>query len=66
MIRLHRRTFNICVRPPGRSFAAKAGGKGDLSDNSNAAAPSGRMSDQDILTISSVSKMYSTADICLF
>jgi len=34
------RTFNIWVRPLGRSFADKGGGKGDLSDNLNAAAPS--------------------------
>ena len=34
-------TLNIRVRPPGRSDADKAGGKGDQSDNLNAAAPSG-------------------------
>jgi len=34
------RTFKIWVLFPGRSFADKAGGKGDLSDNLNAAAPS--------------------------
>jgi len=59
-------TFNIWVRPPGRSFADKAGGKGNLSNNSNAAAPSYRESDQDALTISSLSEMYPTAVICLF
>jgi hypothetical protein len=32
--------FNIWVRHPGRSFAEKCGGKGDLSDNLNAAATS--------------------------
>ena len=32
--------FNIWVRSPGRSFADKACGKGDLSVNLNAAAPS--------------------------
>jgi len=61
-----RRTFKIWVLPPGRSFADKAGGKGDLSDNLNAAAPSCWKSDQDALTISSVSEIYSTAVICLF
>jgi len=35
-----RRTFKIWVRPPGRFFADKGGGKGDLSDNLNAATPS--------------------------
>jgi len=59
-------TFKIWVRPPGRIFAGKGGGKGDLSDNLNAAAPSCLTSDQDALTISSVSKMYSTAVIYLF
>jgi len=34
------RTFNICVCSPGRSFADKGGGNGDLSDNLNSAAPS--------------------------
>ena len=61
-----RRTFKIWVLPPGRSFADKAVGKGDLSDNLNAAAPSCWKSDQDVLTISSVSEMYPTAVICLF
>ena len=50
----------------GRSFADKAGGKGDLSDSLNAAAPSCWESDQDALMISSVSEMYPTAVICLF
>jgi len=61
-----RRTFKIWVRPPGRSFADKGGGNGDLSDNLNAATPSCWKSDQDALTISSVSEMYLTAVICLF
>jgi len=61
-----RRTFKIWVRPPGRSFADKGGGKGDLSDTLNAAAPSWWNSDQDALRISSVSEMYPTAVICLF
>jgi len=58
-------TFNLWVRPPGRSFADKDGGKGDLSDNLNAATPSCWKSDQDALTISSVSEIYPTAVICL-
>jgi len=59
-------TFNIWVCPPGRSFADKAGGKGDLSDNVNAAAPSCRRSDHDAWMISSISEIYSTAVIWLF
>jgi len=66
LILLIQRTFNIWVGPPGMFFADKAGGKGDLSDNFNAAAPSCWKSDQDALTISSVSEMYLTAIICLF
>jgi hypothetical protein len=58
-------TCNIWVRPPGRSFADKAGGKGDLSDYLNAATPWCWKSDQNALTISSVSEMYSMAVICL-
>jgi len=61
-----RRTFTTWIRPPGRSFADKPGGKGDLFDNLNAAAPWCWKSDQDALTISSVSEMYPTAVICLF
>jgi len=60
------RTFKIWVRPPRRSSADKAGGKGDVSNNLNAAAPSCWKSDQDALTISSVSEMYLTVVICLF
>jgi len=60
-----RRTLNIWFSPPRRSFGYKAGGKGDLSDYSNAAAPSCWKSDQVTLTISSVSEMYPTAVICL-
>jgi len=60
-----RRTFMICVHPPGRFFAHKAGSKGDLLNNLNAAAPWCWMSDQKALTISSVTKMYPTAVICL-
>jgi len=59
-------TFNIWVRPPGRSFADKGGGKGDLSDNLNAAAPSCWKCDQDALMTSSMSEMYLTAVIFLF
>ena len=66
LICLIRRTFDIRVRSPGRSFADNCGGKGDLSDNLNAAAPSCWKSDQDALTISFVSEMYPTAVICMF
>jgi len=58
--------FNTWVCPPGRSFADRAGGKGDLSDNLNAAAPSCWQSDQDALTISSISEMNPTAVSYLF
>jgi len=44
----------------------QAGGKGDLSDNSNAATPSCWKLDQDALMISSVSEMYPMAVNCLF
>jgi len=60
------RAFNTWVRSPGRSFADKGGGKGDLSDNLNAAAPSCWKSDHNALTISCVSIMYPTAVNCLF
>jgi len=63
---LIRRTFNIWGCPPKRSFADKAGGWGDLSDNLNAAAQSCWKFVQDALTISSVSEMYLTAVIYLF
>jgi len=59
-------TFNIGVCPPVRSYADKAGDKGDLSDNLNAAVPSCWKSDQDALMNSSVSEMYPTAVTCLF
>jgi len=60
-------TFNTCVRPPGRFFADNGGGgKGDLSDNLNAAAPSCWKFDQDASMISSVSELYLTPIICLF
>jgi len=60
-----RRTLNIWVRPPGTSFADKGGGKGDLSDNLNIAAPSCSKSDHNVLTISPVSEMYHMAVPCL-
>jgi len=60
------RTFNIWVRPPGRSFADTGGGNGDLSDNFNAATPSFWKSDQCASKISSVSELLPTALICLF
>jgi len=58
-------TFNTWVSSPGRFFADKAGGKGDLSDNLNPAAPSCWKFDKDALMISSVSEMYPMAVICL-
>jgi len=58
--------FNILVCPPGRSFADKGGGKGDLSVNLNAAAPSCWRSDQHALTIYLVSEMYPTVVIWSF
>jgi len=60
-----RQSFNIWVHPPARSFVNKAGGKGDCSDNLNAAAPSSGKGDEDAVKISCVSKMYPTAVICL-
>jgi len=60
-----RRTFDIWVCPPGRSFAHKVGGNSDLLDNLNAAAPSCRQFDQDAGMISSISERYPTAVICL-
>jgi hypothetical protein len=57
------RTFNIRVCPLERSFADKAGGTGDFSSNVYAVAPSSWKSDQETLTISWVSEMYSTAVI---
>jgi len=56
-------TFNIWVRLSGRY---KAGGKGDLSDNLNAAAPSCWKSDLDACTISFMSELYAPDAICLF
>jgi len=61
-----RRIFKIWVLTPGRSFADQAGGKGDLSDSLNAAAPSCGKSEQDALMISFVSEMYPMAVICVF
>jgi len=62
----NRRTFDTWIRPPGRSFADKVGGKGAHSDNLNAAAPLGWKFDQDALIISSVSEMYPTTVIWSF
>jgi hypothetical protein len=47
-----RRTLNICVSPPGRSLADKAGGKADLSVNLDAVTPSCWTSDWDDFTMS--------------
>jgi len=63
-ILLIRRTVIIWVRPPGRPFADKAGGKGDLSDNVKAATPSCWKSNLDALMISSVSEMHPMAVLC--
>ena len=60
------RTFNTWVCPPGRCFADYAGGKGDFSDNLNAAAPSCWKFQQDALTIYPVPEMYPMAVIYLF
>jgi len=51
------RTFNNWVHPPGTSFAEKGGGKGDYSDNLNAATPLCWKCNHNALTISSVSEM---------
>jgi len=59
------RIFKISACPPGRSFADKYGGRGDLSDNLNVAPPLWWKSQLEALMISSVSEMYSTAVICL-
>jgi len=64
--RFIQRTFNIWVCPPRRSFADKAGCRGDHADNPNATTPSWGMLDQNALTISSVSGMYRTTAICWF
>jgi len=64
--RLIHRIFNIWVCSPGRFFADRAAGAGDLSDNLNAAAQSRWKFDQDALTTSSVPQMYPTAVIWLF
>jgi len=59
-------TSMIRVRPPGRTIVDTGGGKGDLTDNLNAAAPSCWKSDHYALTISLVSEMYPTVVISLF
>jgi len=51
-------TFNTWDRPPVRSYADIPGGKGDLNDNWNTAAPSRWKSDQDLLTISAISEIF--------
>jgi hypothetical protein len=58
--------FNTSVLPPGRSFADKAGGKSDVSDNLNTVAPSCCKFDQDAMLISSESQMYPAAGIFFF
>jgi len=66
LISLIRHSFNIWVHPRTRSFEDKPGGWGDLSDKSNAAAPSWWKFGQNAITISSVSEMYPMVVICLF
>jgi len=61
-----RRTFNTRVRPLGSYLTDNTGGKGDLSDNWNAAAPSCQTSYQEALTIPLVSEMYCMVVICVF
>ena len=58
-----RLTFNTWVRPAGRFFPDNGGGRGDHSDNFNAAAPSCWKSDHNPLTVSWVSEMYPTASV---
>jgi len=58
--------FNIRVRHPGKAFADNTGGKGNLSDKINAAAPSCWKSDQNAWTISTMSEIYPMAVLCLF
>jgi hypothetical protein len=62
---LNVRRFNTCIRPPETSFADKAGGNGDLSDNLNGATPASWKYDRDALMCSLVWKMCPTAVICL-
>ena len=59
-------TFNTSVCPPGRFVSDNTGGKSDLSDYFNAAAPSCWKFDQDAMMISPVSEMYPTAGISCF
>jgi len=58
-------TFHCSVCPPGRSFADKAGGKGDNSESLNIPTQQCGIIDQNALMISSVSKMYSMGVSCL-
>jgi len=60
------RTYNMWVRSPWRSFAHKAGGKGDICDHQNAATPLCWKSDQDASMIADVSEIYRTAVISVF
>jgi hypothetical protein len=50
--------------PLGWFIAGKAGGKGDLLNNLNPAAPSFSMFDKNALTISSVAALYPTDVLC--
>jgi hypothetical protein len=64
-IRLIWQMFDRWGCPPGRSIEVKAGGKGELSDNLNAATQSCTTFDQDAFTISEVSDVYPAPVICL-
>jgi len=66
LILLILRKFHNWVRLPGRSFVDKASGRGDHSDNVNAALSLGSSTDKNAWTISSVSKMNPKVIICLF
>jgi len=65
-IHLIPRMSHTSVRPPRMLFADKDGGKGDLSDNVYAAAPSCWKFDQNALMMSLVSEMYYTAVLFVF
>ena len=60
------RTLNNWVRAPGWVFADEPAGTGDIPNNLKASAPSCWKYDHDVLTIFSVSEMYSTAVMSWF
>lgn len=59
-------TFNMWIRPPGKVLAGRAGEKWAISSWLDSATPLCWNSYQDELTLSSVSKSYPTAVICMF